>query len=107
MGTPTQLNAENGMTTKADLTAALKKSYELCDAAYAKINAANHDESTPAAFGGPQPLNAVLWGNLFHSEEMYGTMAVYLRVAKLVPPSSQGRGGGKGKGGPPPGGKAK
>jgi len=96
-GTPTQLNAERGMTTKADLVAALKKSYELCDAAYASINAANHDEAKAAAFGGPQPFNAVLWGNLFHSEEMYGTMAVYLRVAKLVPPSSQGRGGGKGK----------
>jgi uncharacterized damage-inducible protein DinB len=107
VGTPTQLNAENGMTAKADLVAALKKSYELCDAAYASINAANHDEAKAAAFGGPQPLNAVLWGNLIHSEEMYGQMAVYLRVAKLVPPSSQGRGGGKGKGGPPGGGKAK
>lgn len=105
LGTPTQLNAERGMTTKAELTAALKKSFDLCDQAYASINAENHDKSTPAAFGGPQPLNAVLWGNLVHSEEMYGTMAVYLRVAKLVPPSSQGRGGaGKGgKGGPPKG----
>ena len=107
LGTPTQLNAENGLKTKAELVAALKKSFDLCDQAYASINADNHDKSTPAAFGGPQPLNAVLWGNLFHSEEMYGQMAVYLRVAKLVPPSSQGRGGpGKGKGGPP-GGKAK
>jgi uncharacterized damage-inducible protein DinB len=107
VGTPTQLNAERGMTTKADLVAALKKSFDLCDAAYASINAANHDEAKAAAFGGPQPFNANLWGNLLHSEEMYGQMAVYLRVAKLVPPSSQGRGGaGKGKGGPP-GGKGK
>ncbi|MEI9813531.1 MAG: DinB family protein [Acidobacteriota bacterium] len=106
VGTPTRLGAEQ-MTTKADVTAALKKSFELCDAAYASINATNHDEAKAAAFGGPQPFNAVLWGNLLHSEEMYGTMAVYLRVAKLVPPSSQGRGGGKGKGGPPPAGKGK
>ena len=107
VGTPTQLNAERGMTAKADLVAALKKSFDLCDAAYAAINAGNHDEAKAAAFGGPQPLNAILWGNLVHSEEMYGQMAVYLRVAKLVPPSSQGRGGaGKGKGGPP-GGKGK
>jgi uncharacterized damage-inducible protein DinB len=98
VGKPTQLNAERGMTTKAELVAALRKSFELCDEAYASINAANHDEQKPAPFGGPQPLNALLWGNLLHSEEMYGTMAVYLRVAKLVPPSSQGRGGGgKGK----------
>ncbi len=106
-GTPTQLNAENSMTTKADLVAALKKSFDLCDTAYGSINATNHDEAKAAAFGGPQPLNVVLWGNLVHSEEMYGTMAVYLRVAKLVPPSSQGRGGGKGGKGGPPGGKAK
>ncbi|MEP6962788.1 MAG: DinB family protein [Acidobacteriota bacterium] len=104
-GTPVQLNAERGMTSKADLVAALKKSFDLCDIAYASINAANHDEAKAAAFGGPQPLNTVLWGNLAHSEEMYGAMGVYLRVQKLVPPSSQGRGGaGKGgKGGPPKG----
>ena len=107
-GTPTTLNAERGMTTKAELVAALKKSFDLCDAAYASINATNHDEAKPAAFGGPQPLNAMLWGNIAHSEEMYGTMGVYLRVAKLVPPSSQGRGGGAGKGkGGPGGGKGK
>jgi uncharacterized damage-inducible protein DinB len=107
IGMPTRLGAEQ-MTAKADVVAALKKSYELCDQAYNSINAANHDEAKPAAFGGPQPLNAQLWGNIVHSEEMYGQMAVYLRVAKLVPPSSQGRGGaGKGKGGPPGGGKGK
>jgi len=107
-GTPTTLNAERGMTTKAELVAALKKSFDLCDVAYASINATNHDEAKAAAFGGPQPLNAVLWGNIAHSEEMYGTMGVYLRVAKLVPPSSQGRGGGAGKGkGGPGGGKGK
>lgn len=109
VGTPTQLNAERGMTAKTDLVAALKKSFDLCDAAYSSINATNHDEAKAAAFGGPQPFNANLWGNLLHSEEMYGQMAVYLRVAKLVPPSSQGRGGGagKGKGGAPGGGKGK
>lgn len=98
VGKPTQLNAERGMTAKADLVAALRKSFELCDEAYNSLTAANFNEQKAAPFGGPQPLNALLWGNAIHSEEMYGTMAVYLRVAKLVPPSSQGRGGGgKGK----------
>ena len=98
-GSPTQLGA-NAMTTKADLVAALKKSFDLCDIAYAGITPANHDEAVTAGFGGPQPRNAALWGNLVHSEEMYGTIAVYLRVKNMVPPSSAGRGG-KGKGGPP------
>ena len=99
-GTPTQLNAERGMTTKAELVAALEKSFELCDAAYSGTNAANHDASTAAAFGGPQPRNAILWNNVSHSEEMYGTMSVYLRIKGIVPPSTAARGGaGKGKGG--------
>jgi len=104
-GTPTQLGASN-MTAKADLVAALKKSFDLCDIAYNGVNATNHDEAVTAGFGGPQPRNSVLWGNLAHSEEMYGTLAVYVRVKNMVPPSSAGRGGaGKGKGGK--GGKAK
>jgi hypothetical protein len=95
-GTPTQLGA-SAMTAKADLVAALKKSFDLCDIAYAGINSANHDEAVTAGFGGPQPRNAALWGNLVHSEEMYGTIAVYLRVKNMVPPSSAGRGGKGGK----------
>ena len=104
--TPTQLGASN-MTAKAELVAALKKSFDLCDTAYAGINAGNHDETVTAGFGGPQPRNAVLWGNLTHSEEMYGTLAVYVRIKSLVPPSSAGRGGGAGKGGKGGGGKGK
>ena len=97
-GMPTQLGA-SAMTAKADLVAALKKSFDLCDIAYAGITAANHDETVTAGFGGPQPRNAVLWGNLTHSEEMYGTIAVYIRIKNMVPPSSQGKGkGGPGKG---------
>ena len=72
--------------------------------AYTGTTAANHDASTAAAFGGPQPRSAILWNNVAHSEEMYGTMAVYLRIKGIVPPSTaaranagKGKGGGKGK----------
>jgi hypothetical protein len=90
------------MTSKADLVAALGKSFEVCDAAYSGTNAANHDAPTAGPFGPAQPRNVLLWNNVAHSEEMYGTLAVYLRVKGIVPPSSAGRGGagkGKGKGG--------
>ncbi|MEP7352395.1 MAG: DinB family protein [Acidobacteriota bacterium] len=98
-GTPTQLGAA-AMTKKADLVAALKKSYDLCDVAYAGINAANFNEAVTAGFGGPQPRNAILWGNLIHSEDMWGQTAVYIRIKNMVPVASQGRGGAKGgKGG--------
>jgi uncharacterized damage-inducible protein DinB len=100
-GTPTQLNAERGMKTKAELVAALEKSFELCDAAYSGTTAANHDATMTAGFGGPQPRNVILWNNVSHSEEMYGTMSVYLRSKGIVPPSTAARANaGKGKGAP-------
>jgi hypothetical protein len=105
-GTPTQLNAERGLKTKAELVAALEKSFTLCDTAYHGTTAANHDASTAAAFGGPQPRSAILWNNVAHSEEMYGTMGVYLRIKGIVPPSTAARAN-AGKGGAKGGGKGK
>jgi hypothetical protein len=104
-GAPAQLNAENTMKGKTELVGALRKSFDLCDTAYNATNAANHDAETKAPFGGPQPRNAMLWNNVAHSEEMYGTMAVYLRIKGIVPPSSAAKG--KGKGGGKGGGKGK
>jgi DinB family protein len=84
-------------TAKADLVAALKASYDICDAAYDGTTAANAND-TATTFRGPQTRVTALWMNTAHNEEGYGSMAVYLRLQKLVPPSSQGRGGaGKGK----------
>ena len=34
---------------------------------------------------------------MIHGNEMYGQMVVYLRIKGLVPPSSEGRGMGRGK----------
>jgi len=80
------------MTSKADLVAALKKSFDLCDMAYVGTTDANANEPVQS-FRGPTPRVAALYGNIAHDQECYGTMAVYLRLQKLVPPSSQGRGG--------------
>ena len=86
------------MTTKADLVTALKVSFDMCDAAYDGTTAANANDMVQT-FRGPRPRVSWLWFNVAHNEECYGSMAVYLRLQKLVPPSSQGRGGaGKGKG---------
>jgi len=91
------LNAEQGMTTKADLLAALKKSFDACDAVYAATTVANHDEGVQG-FGGMTPRAASLYGNIAHSQECYGAMAVYLRLKTIVPPSTARRGMGKKKG---------
>jgi len=69
----------------------------MCDAAYDGTTAANGNDNVQT-FRGPRPRVSWLWFNVAHNEECYGSMSVYLRLQKLVPPSSQGRGGaGKGK----------
>jgi uncharacterized damage-inducible protein DinB len=94
-GEPKQLNAAQ-KNTKAELVAALKESFDMCDKAYNNTTMANRDEQVQT-FRGPRARGSWLWFNVAHNEECYGSMAVYLRAQKLVPPSSQGRGG-KGKG---------
>jgi len=95
-GAPKQLNAAQ-KTAKADLVAALKESFDICDTSYQGTTMANRDEQVQTFFG-PRARGSWLWFNVAHNEECYGSMAVYLRLQKLVPPSSQGRGG-AGKGG--------
>ena len=90
-GNAKQLNAAQ-KTSKADLVAALKESFDVCDMAYDGTTAANANENVQT-FRGPRPRASWLWFNVAHNEECYGAMAVYLRLQKLVPPSSQGRGG--------------
>ena len=87
-------------TSKADLVAALKESFDLCDAVVSGTNDSNANEMV-ASFGGQVPRVAALYGMLIHSNECYGNMAVYLRLKSIVPPSSEGmagRGGGGGRG---------
>jgi uncharacterized damage-inducible protein DinB len=94
-GNTTPLNAAQ-KTSKADLVAALRASFDNCDAAYNGTTAANANDNVNT-FRGPRPRASWLWFNVAHNEECYGAMAVYMRMQKLVPPSSQGKGKGKGK----------
>lgn len=94
-------------TTKADLIAALKQGFDACDAVYDSTTDANLNDAVTLGRGGPRSRAALLIADIAHSNECYGTMAVYLRLKEQVPPSSEGRGGrGRGPGGPPPAGGA-
>ena len=86
-GTPLQLGAGQ-MTTKADLVAALKKSFDACDAAFNALTDENAMEPFTGGRGGPQPKAVAAYGMIIHSNECYGAMAVYMRLQKLTPPSS-------------------
>jgi uncharacterized damage-inducible protein DinB len=78
--------------SKADLAAALKASFEICDAAWDSLNDSNVNEQASL---GPMKWSRLmlLEFNTTHSNEEYGYMSVYLRLKGIVPPSSSGRGG--------------
>ncbi len=73
---------------KAEILAALKASFDVCDKAYAGVTEANAAEMVQV---GPAKRSrvGVLWGNVSHDNEQYATLALYLRLKGLVPPSSE------------------
>jgi DinB superfamily len=78
-------------TTKADLVAALRASFDACDPVYAALTDANAAEGV-AAGRAQRPRLTVLAGNIAHDNECYGSMAVYLRLKGIVPPSTEAMG---------------
>jgi DinB family protein len=89
-GTPKNINAAS-KTSKADLVAALKDSFDTCDAVYNALTDSNAGDLI-AGGRGPGVRLTLLAGNTAHDNECYGSMAVYLRLKGIVPPSSEGRG---------------
>lgn len=85
-------------TSKSDLVIALKESFDFCDKAYEALNDTDGAQ-TVRMFGRERTKLGVLDFNVIHNNEMYGAMAVYLRLKDIVPPSSERPMGGQGKGG--------
>ena len=80
-------NAETTLTTKADLVAALKTSYEFCDAAYAA--ATNEALMAASKFGQADITKGyALVFNVAHDNEHYGNIVTYMRLKGLVQPST-------------------
>ena len=80
---------EKGKTAKADLVAALKESSAGC----AKVFAQSHEDlaKPQKIFGMDMNRYAVASIVLGHAYEHYGNMVTYLRINKIVPPSSEQR----------------
>ena len=89
--------------SKADLVAALQKSFDACDAVYNALDDSNAADAVPGR--GVASRISALAGNVAHDNECYGSMAVYLRLKGIVPPSTAARGGGMRGGAPPAGGR--
>jgi hypothetical protein len=81
-------------TSKEELVAALKESFTYCDRVFEALTDANAVEMVSSRLGGPFPPTpmrsklATLYNLVRHSNEMYGYMAVYLRLKGIVPPTS-------------------
>ena len=77
-------------TAKADLVAALKESYAICDAAFDALTDAGAAQMVRLGQSTRERSKlGLLFGMTSHSNEEYGYMAVYLRLKGIVPPSSE------------------
>ena len=76
--------------TKADLLAALKASFAICDAAFAALTDARANEMVTMGQSGFQLSKlSLLVSMISHSNELHGYMSVYLRLKGIVPPSTE------------------
>jgi hypothetical protein len=75
--------------SKAEIVAAMKEANEECDSAFNSMTDAELMKTVAGGRGAPRMKLAILQGTVLeHSQEMYGYMAVYLRLKGIVPPSS-------------------
>jgi len=89
---PGEGDVEKAAKTKAAIVAALKESNTYCEKAYTL-----QDDKLKApvdVFGETHPRLYPLLANAAHNGEHYGNIVTYMRLNKLVPPSSRPRSGG-------------
>lgn len=85
-------SAEKTATTKADIQKAVIESFAYCDRAFGALNDTTGAESATIV-----PINnmkttriGALSFDAAHNYEHYGNLVTYMRMNKMVPPSSQG-----------------
>jgi hypothetical protein len=77
-------------TSKADLMAALKASFDECDAAFDSMTDATAFQMIKTGSTERSRLGALLY-DATHDTEEYGYLAMYLRLKNIVPPSTERR----------------
>ena len=75
-------------TAKPLLVAALKEGVSYCNSVYDGMTDQKGTETVPFAFG-PTPRLSVLYFVVSHTYEHYGNLVTYMRLNKIVPPSSE------------------
>ena len=85
---PQPMGAEK-MATKAELTKAIETSTAYCDKVIAGMDDKKGMENIKFFIGGMSPRALILSFNTGHSYEHYGNLVTYMRLNKIVPPSSE------------------
>ena len=88
--TPAALNAEKSMTTKAQLTKAIADAMAVCDKVIAGMDDKQAMETTKFFIGGMSTRGMIIAFNTAHNFEHYGNLVTYMRLNKIVPPSTAG-----------------
>jgi hypothetical protein len=76
------------LTAKGDLLKALQASFDVCDAVWGTTNEENMKTAVKRGSRDMTRLGVLIY-NTQHDNESYGTMAVYLRLKGVLPPSSE------------------
>ena len=84
---PAEDAVEKAAKTKASLIAAWRESNKYCERAYGMSDAAL--AATTDVFGQTKTKFYALTMNMSHDNEHYGNIITYLRINKIVPPSSR------------------
>jgi uncharacterized damage-inducible protein DinB len=84
---------DTSQATKAGMVTALRESFAYCDGVFNSLTDARAVEMVEGRIGSPptqQPRTrlSTMWNIVRHSNELYGYMAVYLRLKGVVPPTS-------------------
>jgi uncharacterized damage-inducible protein DinB len=85
---PPQSGIEKSVTAKPALIAALKEGVGYCNTVLDGMTDQKGVEAVPFYFG-PTPRLSVLYFAVTHTYEHYGNLVTYMRLNKIVPPSSE------------------
>jgi uncharacterized damage-inducible protein DinB len=86
------LAAEKSMTSKAQLSKALATAFAACDQVIAAMDDKKAAETTKFFIGGESTRGMIVAFNTAHNFEHYGNLVTYMRLNKIVPPSTAGSG---------------
>jgi uncharacterized damage-inducible protein DinB len=85
---PPQSGIENSATTRAALVKALNDGVSYCQSVMETMTDHKGAETVPFYFG-PTPRLGILFFVTTHTYEHYGNLVTYMRLNKIIPPSSE------------------